>query len=287
MVVPQAADEGVVAAVAVQEVAQGVTGQGNGGGPFDQAASLDIGRQGVARRSQHPVVAGVQPFDDEVGGGIDEVVVVALAPGHVVHAAAADQGVVAVAAHQSVVAGAAVEGEGDLAAGQGVVANQKVEVGNGGDDIVEGVARGRAVKDRAFIAQPRVGGVHEIDPEFKVLDIGAQGVAVENGRHRIAAFAGIFDDGVAGMVHFVKVVAQSAHHQVGDLGSVRIRVDAAYGCNIGALMGTVRCHGGGNEAVVPGSPHDDQGRNDARFNRPDQGAAGINDLKIVAGDENC
>ena len=119
-------------------------------------------------------------------------------------------GVVTRTAHERVRALAPVERVVPRSAVQGVVGT----VAN--DDVVQLVAGGAA--RHAGIARVRVrAGVGWVDVvvQRQVLEVRAEHVAVEAGAHGVRALVGVLDDGVAGVVHHVDVVAGAADQRIG------------------------------------------------------------------------
>ncbi|CAF0856079.1 unnamed protein product [Rotaria sp. Silwood1] len=253
-VVSRAAHQHVGASAAVQHVVAAVAGDGVAqrvAGAVDVAVAgqhqrLDVGGQCVVDAGLDDVGAFARVLDDEVTGVVDDVGVVAQAAGQHVGAGATVQHVVAVVAGDEVdeaVAGA-VDGVG---AGQhqvfevgaqhpadGAAHGVRALAGVLGDDVAGAVddvgvvarAADEAVVSLAAVQRvvagvagdlvvQRVAGAVEVGRagQHEVLDVVGQRVA-DAGRDGVGAAAGGLDDGVAGVVDDVAVVARAAHHAV-------------------------------------------------------------------------
>ena len=178
--------EGVVAGVAAQGVVASVSQQSvvpvvakgvkvGSTGEFD-VLDADLGRQRLAKRRAQRVVALTAPFDDRVGGIVDNVGVVTSATEQRIGAAAAVEGIVAVAAFDAV---------------RGTRSEQAV---------ISGVA---AESDRS-VAQ-----------RFETFDFGRQ-FHVRQGDHAqcVGAAVGQFENGVE-LVGQVDIVAGTTNQRVG------------------------------------------------------------------------
>ncbi len=200
---PRPAVEHVIAAVAGQLVVAGIAGDGVAEaiaravdiGRTGQDQVLDIGRQAIADGTLHQIDAAVigagdKLFGNKVGGGADDIGVVARAAVQRAAAGLAVKGVVAAQAAQHVIA---------------VTTQERVVAGIAGQDIAKFVA--------CAIDVSRAG-------QGEVLDIGAE-CPGDGTADRVGAFTGKFGDDIGRIRDIEGVVALAAVHGVGARAAVQ------------------------------------------------------------------
>ena len=170
--------DGIVAGIANDDVVQGVTGAVEVPGSA-QGQVLDVVGERVANAGLYCVSARIERFDGDVAVLVDDI------------------GVVADTAMQRVGAKATVESVVAAVADQGVIAIQAVH------HIVGVVASERVVQIIAAAIDAAA------TCQGQVLDVVRQGVTGA-GLNEVTSLAGVFDDHIRSVVHYIHIVARTA-----------------------------------------------------------------------------